>query len=71
MTKIVKLTESDLTKIVKMVMEQTILRDKWGRPSLEKGKPSTNYIKTDSAEKNSIVQYNFLNDILCRLYPLN
>jgi hypothetical protein len=33
----------------------------WGC-QLEKGKPSTNYIKTDSAEKNSIVQYNFLNE---------
>jgi hypothetical protein len=43
MTKIVKLTESDLTKIVKMVMEQAIHRDKWGRPSLEKGKPSLWY----------------------------
>lgn len=43
MNKIVKLTEGDLTKIVKMVMEQTIHRDKWGRPSLEKGKPSLWY----------------------------
>jgi hypothetical protein len=43
MTKIVKLTESDLTKIVKMVMEQAVHRDKWGRSSLEKGKPSLWY----------------------------
>lgn len=43
MNKIVKLTESDLTRIVKMVMEQTVHRDKWGRPSLEKGKPSLWY----------------------------
>ena len=43
MNKIVKLTESDLTRIVKMVMEQAIHKDKWGRPSLEKGKPSLWY----------------------------
>lgn len=43
MNKIVKLTESDLTRIVKMVMEQTIHRDKWGRSSLENGKPSLWY----------------------------
>lgn len=33
----------------------------WGC-QLEKGKPSTNYIKTDATEKNSILQYNFLNE---------
>lgn len=43
MKKIVRLTESDLTKIVKMVMEKTINRDKWGRSSLENGKPSLWY----------------------------
>lgn len=43
MNKIVKLTESDLTRIVKIVMEQTINRDKWGRSSLENGKPSLWY----------------------------
>lgn len=43
MNKIIKLTESDLTRIVKMVVEQTIHRDKWGRPSLENGKPSLWY----------------------------
>jgi hypothetical protein len=43
MKKVIRLTENDLTKIVKMVMEQAIHRDKWGRPSLEKGKPSLWY----------------------------
>ena len=43
MNKIVKLTESDLTRIVKIVMEQSINRDKWGRSSLENGKPSLWY----------------------------
>lgn len=43
MRRTIKLTERDLTEIVKMVMEQTINRDKWGRPSLENGKPSLWY----------------------------
>lgn len=33
----------------------------WGC-QLEKGKPSTVYIKTQSTEKNSITQYNFINE---------
>ena len=40
MKNIVRLTENDLTKIVKMVMEQTIKKDKWGRDQYVQGKPS-------------------------------
>jgi hypothetical protein len=43
MKKIVRLTENDLTKIVKMVMEQTIKKDKWGRNQYVQGKPSLWY----------------------------
>ena len=43
MNKIISLTETELTKLISLVVEQTLKKDKWGRAQYVDGKPSLWY----------------------------
>ena len=43
MKKVIRLSENDLTKIISLVVEQTLKKDKWGRAQYVDGKPSLWY----------------------------
>ena len=43
MKKIISLTETELTKLISLVVEQTLKKDKWGRDQYVNGKPSLWY----------------------------
>jgi hypothetical protein len=43
MSRIIKFTETELTKIINLVVEQTLKKNKWGRPQYVDGKSSLWY----------------------------
>jgi hypothetical protein len=51
MKKIISLTETELTKLISLVVEQTLKKDKWGRDQYVDGKPNLWYGFEDKTKK--------------------